>query len=197
MNKVEIPVWPDSENISKETNRVSCQLKKQIGKIKQKEFYQEDFENIIENIKDILKIWTGETYIGKRKEKKVEKHFQLFFESLYDFISTCKKSDFTLLQEFADESLYQGRIYRYIGILKDVKEPEYNNIYVSWSKNLQNTYIESKLSSDYVMIITCDICDSYYGIDIEAFDESRGEEREVVFPTIKELIIDKKIIKRD
>lgn len=44
-------------------------------------------------------------------------------------------------------------------------------------------------------LLTCKIDEPYYGIDLEAFGVVRGEEAEVVFPTIKETITEIKYIR--
>ena len=96
-------------------------------------------------------------------------------------------------KKFANDTLYHGTIYRYLGhcleneIYDNIVEPEYNDIYVSWSKNPTNSYIESKLYGTKTLL-TCKIENNYYGIDLEAFCVVRGNEAEVVFPTIKETI---------
>ena len=73
-------------------------------------------------------------------------------------------------------------------------EPQYNNIYVSWSKQPQNHYIENKLYGT-MTLLTCKVDEPYYGIDLEAFGVVRGQEAEVVFPTIKETITEVKYIR--
>jgi len=82
-----------------------------------------------------------------------------------------------------------------------VVTPEYNDIYVSWSKSERNYYIESKLYGPMTWM-KAEIRNPYFGIDIQGFEDwcqewlgdssfiTRGEEREVVFPTIKDCIIE-------
>lgn len=74
-----------------------------------------------------------------------------------------------------------------------------NDIFVSWSKNKEISYIESKLYGCMTRLY-CNIPPNMVGFDLEGFQEfynnkfaskiwiARGEEREVVFPTIKEMI---------
>ena len=64
---------------------------------------------------------------------------------------------------------------------------EYNNIWVSWSKESNNSYFEIKLHGRYLKLYAV-IENEKYGIDLESLGASRSNEREVVFPTIKETI---------
>lgn len=105
-----------------------------------------------------------------------------------------------MLWTIADKVLYRGSLYRYLGHgsakcnTNNRIEPQFNNIYVSWSKNPKNYYIESKLYGT-MTLLACKIDEPYYGIDLEAFDVIRGKEAEVVFPTIKETITEVRYIK--
>ena len=105
-----------------------------------------------------------------------------------------------MLKSFSDEVLYRGSLYRYLGKGSAEEnadkriEPQYDNIYVSWSKQPKNYYIESKLYGT-MTLLTCKIDEPYYGIDLEAFGVVRGEEAEVVFPTIKETITEIRYIR--
>lgn len=105
-----------------------------------------------------------------------------------------------MLKSFSDEVLYRGSLYRHLGkgsvegnTDKRI-EPQYDNIYVSWSKQPKNYYIESKLYGT-MTLLTCKIDEPYYGIDLEAFGVVRGEEAEGVFPTIKETITEIRYIR--
>ena len=71
-------------------------------------------------------------------------------------------------------------------LIKEEKS-QYNNIYVLWSKQPQNHYIENKLYGT-MTLLTCKVDEPYYGIDLEVFGVVRGQEAEVVFQTIKETI---------
>lgn len=51
----------------------------------------------------------------------------------------------------------------------------------------QNHYIESKLYGT-MTLLTCEASEPHYGIDLNAFGVVRGDEAEVVFPTIADAI---------
>ena len=55
-----------------------------------------------------------------------------------------------------------------------IKE-ENHNIYVLWSKQPQNHYIENKLYGT-MTLLTCKVDEPYYGIDLEVFGVVRGQE---------------------
>ena len=122
-----------------------------------------------------------------------KKLFSLFFISLYQFLIACRNSDNNALKDLGTRALFQGTVYRYLGYgsaIGDINKPKeikYNNIYVSWSKNKRNEYIESKLYG-VITLMTCEISDDYYGIDLEELGVSRGYEREVVFPNYENLV---------
>lgn len=154
---------------------------------------------LFSNITNALAYWTGNTYVGQPKEKALEKVYQTFFELLLELLIFIKDSPrFTNEhKEKIDSVLYQGNIYRYLGYSSeeyhylDNKEqfvkPNYNGIYVSWSKNKSNSYIESKLRGPITKLKCC-INEDMFGIDLEAFGVSRGNEKEVVFPTLEKCI---------
>lgn len=196
MKKVEFPGWSDeSEKITVEIYRVVAQIQNIQKKSLTNDtiFVNENLQTFYGNIRKTLGYWTENTYVGQIKDKRVQKAFQAFFEALYDFLVFYKEIGNNIFYDLANGALYQGTVYRYLGHgscndnIYEKVEPEYNNIWVSWSKNSQNSYIESKL---YGMktILTCEVKKQYYGIDISAFGIAKGEEAEVVFPTIKELI---------
>lgn len=201
MNKVNFPFWDDEvEKAITEIYRVKSQLQSVGVRLKTNDISNEEFSVLLNNVYETLKYWTGHTYIGQHKKKDIQKAYQTFFEALYDFLFVCRELGNPVLKSFADEALYRGLLYRYLGygfVEKNADkrvEPQYNNIYVSWSKQPKNHYIESKLYGT-MTLLTCKIDEPYYGIDLEAFGVVRGQEAEVVFPTIKETITEVKYIK--
>lgn len=97
--------------------------------------------------------------------------------------------------------MYQGVLYRYLGHSepsdsRKCVRPQYNKIYVSWSKNKGNKYLESKLYG-VKTLLACNVNYPYFGIDLSAFGMSRGNEREVVFPTIEETMTSIKFIEEN
>ena len=143
-----------------------------------------------DDIVDICDFWTGKTYVGNDKNILVKNAFQLFFETLMKSLLFMSESDRDYELRLANAMLYRGPIYRYLGNnypTKNIVKPIYNNIYVSWSKNKTNNYIESKLYGTKTWL-ACEIAEPLYGIDLDAIGCSRANEREVVFPTIENCI---------
>ena len=105
----------------------------------------------------------------------------------------CKKNNNQCENAVAESLLYQGKVYRYLrygapsGCKKKAIVPEYDGIYVSWSKEPKNSYIEGKLYGK-ITWIEAEIKPLYFGIDLENMGISRGKEREVVFPTLENCV---------
>ncbi len=205
MNRVHFPNWSNEyEKASNAVYEVSKQLKEaiklvELDQLDSGSYYCDILSN---NIYDVLDYWTGSTYVGRKKNKLIQDAFQSFFINLYSFLMTCKSSKSKQLIQYrklAYKALYHGVVYRYIGHgdaedeLKTKVEPVYNDIYVSWSKKAGNSYLLSKLYGTKTLL-TCEITEDNYGIDLEAFGVSKCDEAEVVFPTIKNLIKDVKYI---
>lgn len=144
-----------------------------------------------EDIATICSFWTGSTYVGSPKIDAVKYAFQSFFEELMRLLIDMKDSKKSFERKTANAMLFRGTIYRYLGtndcMDKRTVKPEFNDIYVSWSKCPDNSYLLSKLYGT-VTFMTCQISEPLYGIDLEALGCSRGDEKEVVFPTIEEYI---------
>ena len=125
----------------------------------------------------------------------------MFYIEFLDFLLTCRESDIEELRCLADNMLYRGKLYRYIGHAsgyegRDEKVvPKYDYIYVSWSKSCKSTYLESKFCN-YITLLSCEVDDPYYGIDLTDIDIVARKEDEVVFPTIGETITDIEYIKK-
>lgn len=156
--------------------------------------------------------WLGETYVGRRKNAVEEDAYQQFFEAFHDLLSCSLNSKlqlYELEQEWFKSLVYTGNLYRYLGksdpFNRDRVSPQYNKIYVSWSKGKENSYLRSKLYGPKTQL-SCNVQLPYFGIDIEGFTMyyhkhinsdiliARGTEREVVFPTIQECIYSVKYI---
>lgn len=196
MNEVNFPSWDDEQDkVITEIYMVKQQIQAVTKKIQTKDIDCREFHIFFNNVCTTLNYWTGHTYIGQEKSDFIKKAFQEFFETLYDFLLICQTHDYIELRELANKVLYRGALHRYLGhgfIDEDISkhiEPQYNDIYVSWSKNNHNSYIESKLYGA-TTLLTCRVDEPYFGIDLEVFEANRGNEEEVVFPTIKETIID-------
>lgn len=172
------------------------------------EFDREIFEDMIRHIMAVLSKWTGETWIGHKKDKRTETVFQNFFETLVGligYINFFEKMISDTEKEFANMTVYNGVLYRYLGSCspcnKESVEIEYNNIYVSWSKNDLNDYIESKLYGP-LLWIKAQTAPFEFAIDLEGVDKFyqkitgenkgvvRGNEREVVYPTKRDCILE-------
>lgn len=152
-----------------------------------------DFTTLRENILGALSLWTGNTYIGERKDIRLRDAFQLFFVSLYYFLHHARTSKNKALRQFSHNTLYQGVVYRYLGSCNPSQpqtEPvsvEYNDIFVSWSKKASNPFVEGKLYG-VLTRLTCEISGHVYGIDLTALGVSKHGEKEVVFQTDKRFI---------
>lgn len=159
-------------------------------------------ERVFECIREVCNYWCSNTYVGYQKKKTIETAFQNFYVKLMELFISIKDKKITVTEEVYNYSrslLYRGIVYRYLGHgnseeCKSIIEPDYNHIYVSWSKNETDSYLESKLYGTMTHL-TCEIREPYYGIDLEVLGTSRIGEREVLFPTIEDTIINKKYIK--
>lgn len=188
--------------------RTTCGLRWYISQRGQKGFDRELFEDMICHIMAVLSKWTGETWVGHKKDKRTENVFQNFFEAfvgLIGYIDFFEKMMSDEEKEFAMMVTYRGVIYRYLGsgnsCNKECVAIEYNDIYVSWSKKEQNDYIESKLYGPQLWI-KAQTAPFDFAIDLEGIDKFyqkitgenkgvvRGNEREVVYPTKRECILE-------
>ena len=110
-----------------------------------------------------------------------------------------KDSKLEFEKNVANAMLCRGIVYRYLGhdyCTDEVVVPDYDNIYVSWNKEEENTYLLSKLYGP-ITKITCVIAEPLYGIDLEILECCRGTECEVVFPTIERYITEVKYLGRE
>ncbi len=197
MKTIELLAFEKEENICKIFD-VSNQIR---GFMKpHNDITKEKFSTLFSNIQAVLSYWTGNTYIGSPKDEKLQKAFNHFFNDLLSLLLYIRDSE-----RFPNEirieiskTLYQGVLYRYLGRSSDEYhfsndktkpvEPVYNDIYVSWSKNESNSYIEGKLYGPMTRL-KCVVDDKNYGIDLTPFGVSKSDEEEVVFPTIESTII--------
>lgn len=160
---------------------------------------QEELLSLGEDIGAVCDFWTGKTYVGSPKSKAIKDVFQKFFVELINLLLSMKDSEKDYEVRVAEAMLYRGTIYRYLGHnhpSKKVVIPQYNEIYVSWSKKPENDYIESKLYGP-VTWMSCKIAEPLYGIDLDVIGSSRASEHEVVFPTIEEYITEIKYISEE
>lgn len=194
MNAVNYPVFADEiDEAVKELNRVTCQTRHVQKNLPRHNLSYDDFELYMKNVRATFAWWCGNTYVGRHKDESLSSAFQRFFEAIYEFLLFCENSWDSNLQALAAKTLYCGTLYRYLGYLicegcesehDNWVEPEYSNIYVSWSKLPVVPYIESKLES-HITHLTCTATAAHYGIDLSGFGVGRPNEAEVVFPTLK------------
>ena len=202
MNKVELSsIMVDIEKIIEEINRTANQIKTFGKRLSRGSFEYEKLELLYENICEVLRFWTGYTFIGHKKVNPLKQAFQRFFENLMEFICICQGVNIDFFNEFANKALFQGTLYRYLGHISYTNndiiiDPIYDEIYVSWSKNPNNIEVKRKLKGTKTLII-CEVSGDYYGIDLSVFGVVKSDEAEVVFPTIESTIIKEEIIKRD
>lgn len=190
-------------------------VKEYMKERRQREFDQDSLMEICDGMNSILLNWTGNTYVGIKKETQVEKAYQDFFELIHDFLDFCSKNSENLDEmesSLAEYMMYSGTVYRYLGIAdsrnyrkKQRVEPIFNNIYVSWSRSEKNSYIENKIYGPKIWM-KAEIEETDFGIDIHGFERwcenwfgdscfiTRGEEKEVVFPTLEKSIVEIKYI---
>lgn len=149
MNKVDYPFWDgEVKKAITEIYRVKNQMQNVGARLKTNDISNEDFSAFLDNVYETLKYWTGHTYIGQKKDKALQKAYQTFFEALYKFLFICRELGNPMLKSFSDEVLYRGSLYRYLGKGSAEEntdkriEPQYDNIYVSWSKQPKTTTLK-------------------------------------------------------
>lgn len=146
---------------------------------------------LVDDLTAVCSFWTGSTYVGSQKAEPIKMAFQSFFEELMQLLLFMKDSGLTFEERVANAMLYRGAVYRYLGKSypsDEVVLPYYDGIYVSWSKEAGNSYLLSKLYGPVTEII-CEIAEPMYGIDLDILECTRGNEQEVVFPTIEQSIV--------
>lgn len=196
MEKVELGSWytEDMEDNAEKIIVVSKEIDLIIYVLSNRQIVAaNDMHILMLNIETILSHWVRNTYVGHNKEIGLRNAYQKFFKSLHSFILQCRTIPDKRIQKLAKAALYQGTLYRYLGHeysnyekSSEKIEPEYNEVWVSWSKNKKNSYIESKLYGT-ITRITCHTS-TLYEIDLSVFGVSAGNEEEVVYPTIADQI---------
>ena len=142
------------------------------------------------DLREVCCFWTGSTYVGSPKADPIKMAFQTFFHELMQLLLFMKDIGLPYEERVANAMLYRGTVYRYLGKKypsAEVVEPCYDGIYVSWSKQDGNSYLLSKLYGPVTKII-CEITEPMYGIDLDILECTRGNEQEVVFPTIEQCV---------
>ena len=190
-------LWSDQiDEMIKGIDEAAINITSYLEYRKNNKFTNINFYDLVGDILDVLNCWIEKTYIGDKKNKKLERSFQNFFETFMELLIFFKNCDSPNSEEnkFANKCLFRGKVYRYLGYNESRAnykkiEPIYNEIYVSWSKLNKISYIESKLYG-WMTLVSCEIKEPYYGIDLEALNISRPHEKEVVFPTIEKLVSD-------
>lgn len=154
------------------------------------------FCDLYNDIWDICSFWTGNTYVGSPKAEPIKMAFQEFFEEFMRLLLFMKDSVLPFEESVANDLLYRGTVYRYLGRnypSNEVVVPCYDGIYVSWNKEDGNSYLLSKFYG-LVTKITCEIAEPMYGIDLDRLGCSRGSEKEVVFQTVEQYITEIKYL---
>lgn len=144
-----------------------------------------------DDLKAACCFWTGNTYVGSPKSDPIKMAFQIFFQELMQLLLFMKDSGLPFEERVANAMLYRGTVYRYLGKnypSDEVVVPCYDGVYVSWSKQDGNSYLLSKLYGP-ITKLTCEIAEPMYGIALDILECTRGNEQEVVFPTIEQSIV--------
>lgn len=192
----------ETDKAIKGINEATDNINNYIFKLQNRDNSSALFSDVYVDIIGVCSFWAGKTYVGVRKDKDIEAAFQNFFEALMSMLLLIKNDTVKPLnceKRFANAVLYRGTVYRYLGNdtpSNRIIKPQYNNIYVSWSKEQENTYLESKLYGVMTRLY-CDIKEPYFGIDLEQLGISKGNEKEVVFPTLEECITNIEYISED
>ena len=174
--------------VNKATNNIKNYIKNNNQNTK------EFFIQVLSDVEEVCDCWTGSTYVGQSKRQDLKNAYQDFFSNLMKMLLLCKTNNNQCENAAAKALLYQGKVYRYLGYgfsssrKKKAIKPDYDGVYVSWSKDPKNGYIESKLYGEMTWI-EAEIKSPYFGIDLDAMGSSVGNEREVVFPTLKDCVI--------
>ena len=153
---------------------------------------------LADDLRAVCCFWTGSTYVGSPKAEPIKMAFQAFFEEFMQLLLFMKDSALPFEKRVANAMLYSGTVYRYLGKnypSDEVVVPYYDGIYVSWSKQDGNSYLLSKFYGP-VTKITCEIAEPMYGIDLGILECTRGNEREVVFPTYRQCVAEIQYIDR-
>ena len=146
---------------------------------------------LYDDLKAVCSFWTGKTYVGSPKDEPIKMAFQSFFEEFMQLLLFMNNSGADFEKRIADAMLYRGTVYRYLGKnypSGEVVVPNYDGIYVSWNKEAENSYLLGKLYGP-ITEITCEIKEPLYGIDLDILECCRGNEKEVIFPTVEECVI--------
>lgn len=154
------------------------------------------FDDLIGNIKYILRLWVGKTSVGIPKATEVQGAFQAFFKDLMRLLIMLKESPVSTKKErsFSNAVLYRGKIYRYLGrgFGNSKKQgrikPKYDGNYASWSMQRElSNYMASKLYGTKTLL-SAEI-ENDYGISLKYFNFVQWEnEKEIVYPTKKEAV---------
>lgn len=168
----------------------------------------EYFDDLCLVIADGISIWCGNTYVGQEKDPSIRDLFQDFYKNLAALVNVIKRNPESATEDelaLAKSLTYTGDLYRYLGHpapfeCDKVVEPYYNDVYVSWSKELGDNYLLSKLYGP-ITLLHAVVEESDEALDLEGFSKfyldrvkkhyllARPNEHEVVFPTREKNII--------
>ena len=193
LNELFMDQYEERANIIK---CIATEIQFYINYRKNNDFDYELFQYVFYDCVQVLENWVGYTSVGVEKNIIIKNAFQCFFLNFYKMLLYFKnESQEPVENELAYKTLYQGKLFRYLGtsINSECKASinvEYNDIYVSWSKKEYLPYMETKLHSNFI-IISCDVKTPFFGIDLHNLGIGKDFEKEVVFPTIKKLMCNK------
>lgn len=203
MKQIQLNIWHHDDDLENSHKIISVanQIKSVCGYIdKHGCFDKSKMTPLCDNIYDVIDYWVRYTYVGQEKTAKLKSAYQQFFNELYHFVILCSNLPDQDVREFANSALYEGTLYRLLGHgttknrRRSVK-PIYDGIWVSWNKKPNNRYLESKLYGTKTKLICC--TGDIKGLDLSAFVQCAGNEEEVVYPTLKECIINVEYVNKE
>lgn len=150
---------------------------------------------VLDNMQSVLSVWQSNTYLGVMKPSVLRSVFHRFFEAVLDLILTMRSSISEDDRDYANNSLYQGRVYRWLGYSGGEDEDKdvivnYDNLYASWSTLPRCSYTLSKLYGK-VKRVTLDIPVGHFGLYLPVLscEFTKVHEQEVVFPVLEEYVV--------
>ena len=112
MKEVVFSVWGDDiEHNRNEIYRVDSQIRNVTKNLKKtRKITYKEFQLLYKNLYEVLNWWTSYTYVGKEKEKRIKKAFQMFFCDLIELLLIFREMNNKFLENLA-KKLYFAEHY--------------------------------------------------------------------------------------